>query len=506
MGEARLKIDGKTVALSAAVTTIGRTPDNMVAFSSDSNVSRYHAEIEERAGDHWLIELGSSNGTTVNGERVTAERRLSHGDRIILGGSSEIIFESEVEQPAVASSPAAVPSAASTTVDRFIEKEEAEIRDDTEAVSKGSGKLILIAGAICGLAVIFVAAAALIYFTRGSRCDAKAVITKPEPGETIIEPVDIEVDAENTGCISKAVFLLDGVQIAAVNDEPYTASIDPASYPELADGFEHNLQIVLIDENGEQMVQPGQVLLAFETRKVEKPVTKPEITKADSEPEKPASGKQPSLMDTAQMMQRLAKQFPGNYDVSDKQLVQEVQKRAPEYAQEGFFARAAQYRDAINVAYVREQNLNAAMGFLLAMSRSKFNPTKQGQDEGLWQMSNEFVTANAYNGQCGTETLSDASQSCAAKASAIYMKAIVFGVFDGDVLYSVAAFGRSPQDAGAWKASLPANRTNIGNVLKSPQDRDRLVRFFAAGIVAENPHKFGLTKDRPLSELYRLTM
>jgi transposase len=86
------------------------------------------------------------------------------------------------------------------------------------------------------------------------------------------------------------------------------------------------------------------------------------------------------------------------------------------------------------------------------------------------------------------------------------MKAIVFGVFDGDVIYSAAAFGKSPQDAGAWKATLPANRSDIWNSIKTPAEREQIVRFFAAGIVAENPQKFGLTKDRPLSELYRVTM
>jgi transposase len=86
------------------------------------------------------------------------------------------------------------------------------------------------------------------------------------------------------------------------------------------------------------------------------------------------------------------------------------------------------------------------------------------------------------------------------------MKSIVFGVFDGDVLYSAAAFGKAPADAGVWKASLPQNRSDIWNSIKTPQEREQIVRFFAAGIVAENPQKFGLAKDRPLSELYRVTM
>jgi transposase len=140
------------------------------------------------------------------------------------------------------------------------------------------------------------------------------------------------------------------------------------------------------------------------------------------------------------------------------------------------------------------------------MSRSKFAAGKQGNEEGLWRMTNEFVTANAYNGLCGAETLSDKSQNCAAKASALYMKAIVYGVFDGDLVYSAAAFGKSPQDAGVWKASLPANRADFWNAVKTQPEREQIARFFAAGIVAENPQEFGLKKDKPLSELYRITM
>ena len=140
------------------------------------------------------------------------------------------------------------------------------------------------------------------------------------------------------------------------------------------------------------------------------------------------------------------------------------------------------------------------------MRRSQFNPAKQGNDEGLWRMANDFVAANGYNGLCGTETLSDTSQSCAAKASALYMKAIYYGVFDQDLLYSVAAFGKSTGDAGEWKKTLPQNRSDIWNSIKTPSEREQIVRFFAAGIVSENPQKFGLTKDQPLSVLYKVTM
>jgi hypothetical protein len=524
MTNARVKFNGFETELSDDITTCGRAPDNVVAFTDDANVSRYHAEIEERADGYWIIDLNSSNGTTVNGESLHGERPLNDGDRILLGGSSEIEFylgpkPSGTEDPTSGDgkgiadisfgSPSAVPNidapANADAISGGIETEAAQ-------VSASSKNLLVIAAIVCGVALLCVGGASLaLYFGRGSKCDAKAVITKPEAGDTIANPTEVEVDAENTGCVARAVFTLDGLEIASADSEPYATTLDPKDYPDLADGLGHDLQIVLIDKDGQQIGQPAPVQLAFETRAIEKPSPSPggtgTTTTGNQQSQTGSSSLAVTLLDVQQMTTGVIRQFRGNltYNIANRQFLQEIQKRTAEYAQEGFFDRAAQYRDAINVAYVREQNLDAPLGFMLAMSRSRFIPTKQGDNEGLWQMSNAFVTANAYNGLCGTETLSDASQNCAAKASALYMKAIVYGVFDGDVVYSAVAFGKSPAEASAWKTTLPQNRSDLWNVIKTPQEREQLVRFFAAAIVAENPQRFGLKKDHPLSELYRVT-
>jgi hypothetical protein len=304
------------------------------------------------------------------------------------------------------------------------------------------------------------------------------------------------------------VFTVDGQEFSSA-EAPFTATIDPKEFPELSDGVDHSLGVLLIDEDGSPIGENAPVMLAFETRAVTKPPTNTQITQTNTEqPGKTSGTKQVSLIEVQEMTKRVAQQFAGKnaYNVSNKQFLTEVQKRTAEYAQEGYFERAARYRDAINVGFVREQNLDPSLGFLLAMSRSKFDPARHGSEEGLWRMNTEFVNSNAYNGLCGGESLSDPSQNCAAKASALYMKAIVYGVFDGDLIYSAAVFGKSPQDAGVWKATLPANRSDVWNSIKTPQEREQLARFFAAGIVAENPQRFGLKKDRPLSELYRVAM
>lgn len=512
MPASTIKLNGREFTSGSGVITIGRTPDNDVSFPGDSNVSRYHAEIEIDHGHYRLIDLKSSNGTTLNGNSVSSGVDLSDGDKIVLGGSSDIavaIRKPGDEKPAQAQvETQAVTNAPSVSVPPV--SHAASALPDAE-ITSSSFRPILLIGAVCVVAVLLVAGAgAAYYLTRGPSCDATIKIVSPEAGETIIEAATIEVDVSNSSCVGRVIYTIDGIEFAVKEEQPFDAAIDPKEFPELADGFDHSLAVMLEDLDGNPLGQPSPILLAFETREISKPPANTDIADAEPQPKQPdqPKGKEVSLIEVQDMAKRLVKQFSGNYayNVSNKQFLQEIQKKTAEYAQEGYFERASRYRDPINVAYAREQNLDAALGFMLAMSRSRFNPEKQGSDEGLWRMSNAFVTSNAYNGLCGTETLSDPSQNCAAKASALYMKAIVFGVFDGDMIYSAAAFGKSPQDAGAWKASLPANRSDLWNSIKSVPEREQLIRFFAAGIVAENPQKFGLKKDRPLSELYRLTM
>ena len=97
MAQAKLKYNGNETNLFKGVTTIGRTSDNFISFPEDSNVSRYHAEIESRENDFYIIDLDSSNGTTVGGARVSGEKLLKNGDRIVFGGTSKIEFFIEKE-------------------------------------------------------------------------------------------------------------------------------------------------------------------------------------------------------------------------------------------------------------------------------------------------------------------------------------------------------------------------------------------------------------------------
>jgi pSer/pThr/pTyr-binding forkhead associated (FHA) protein len=50
---------------------------------------------------------------------------------------------------------------------------------------------------------------------------------------------------------------------------------------------------------------------------------------------------------------------------------------------------------------------------------------------------------------------------------------------------------------------MPADRADFWKIIKDTKQREQVVKFFAAGIVAENPQKFNLKKERPLFELYK---
>ncbi len=83
--------------LSQPVITIGRSLDNDIRLQS-SRVSRHHTRVEIDEGDAWIIDLGSANGTLVNGERVD-RRLIDIGDKITIGGVDLVVEAPEPTAP-----------------------------------------------------------------------------------------------------------------------------------------------------------------------------------------------------------------------------------------------------------------------------------------------------------------------------------------------------------------------------------------------------------------------
>ena len=77
--------------LDADETTIGRWPDNDVVIA-DRWISRHHALITRRGLRYVVKDLGSKNGTFVNGQRLTGPQELEDGDRIQVAPNYQFSF------------------------------------------------------------------------------------------------------------------------------------------------------------------------------------------------------------------------------------------------------------------------------------------------------------------------------------------------------------------------------------------------------------------------------
>ena len=85
--------DGRDVSLEQAVTVIGRSSGCDIVVD-DPNVSRRHAEVRRLGDGYSLVDLGSTNGTEVNGQRV-GETSLMNGD-VIGVGTTRLTFERRI--------------------------------------------------------------------------------------------------------------------------------------------------------------------------------------------------------------------------------------------------------------------------------------------------------------------------------------------------------------------------------------------------------------------------
>ena len=67
--------------------TIGRAGGCAIVVPDDTFVSQVHARLSERDGGLWIEDVGSTNGTFVNGERIETPVKLRKGDRVQMGAT-----------------------------------------------------------------------------------------------------------------------------------------------------------------------------------------------------------------------------------------------------------------------------------------------------------------------------------------------------------------------------------------------------------------------------------
>ncbi len=120
-----------TLKLTDNVTSLGRHDDCVIRIKS-AQVSRRHCELYEVGGQLMLRDLGSSNGTYVNGKRVTGEQSLKHGDELTVGAVT--LGVSKIGKPTspLPASPESKPKAGDTAVVEAIVDESPDDDDDEE--------------------------------------------------------------------------------------------------------------------------------------------------------------------------------------------------------------------------------------------------------------------------------------------------------------------------------------------------------------------------------------
>jgi pSer/pThr/pTyr-binding forkhead associated (FHA) protein len=83
--------DGSVRSISSRWFRIGRDNDNDIVLDDDTYVSRYHAWITFERDHFWVEDLGSTNGTLLNGAPLQRRELLASGDKIKIG-ESEMTF------------------------------------------------------------------------------------------------------------------------------------------------------------------------------------------------------------------------------------------------------------------------------------------------------------------------------------------------------------------------------------------------------------------------------
>ena len=84
--------EGDELTLNSSALRFGRGSDNDVNLARDEYASSRHARVEPRRDGVWVEDIGSTNGTYLNGIRLTSAKRLAPGD-VVRIGETELRYE-----------------------------------------------------------------------------------------------------------------------------------------------------------------------------------------------------------------------------------------------------------------------------------------------------------------------------------------------------------------------------------------------------------------------------
>jgi pSer/pThr/pTyr-binding forkhead associated (FHA) protein len=486
--------------------SMGRASDNAICIK-EATVSQYHAVIEKHGDDFWLIDLNSHNGTTVNGISISSEYKLQNSDLISVGMTS-ITFRSVEDASHQNKNKLSIESVPETELP--LEAEDNAAYEATEsAVSTSQSRTILITTVAAGL--VLLSAIALVVTKSISGSSGTAYIVSPQTGSTISGPEIIRIEVENEDEVDEIIFMLDGVEFAVAEHPPFDAQLDPAQlqsrFRNLSNG-NHVLTVTVLDKEGNRTPQPDTILLAFNgsTETKGKEETASGETGTGEQVRLPQRGN----ADMAALARNLATAVSGkSWHNFDGEFTDQIRRRTGDYCFNSV-EDASRYRRQVGNAF-SSKGLPPALGFVMAISESRFKENTASQSIGFWRVPRDIALEQGYIAPDETSSsLNDPKRS--AEIAASYLNDLVnaFGGLDG-FMYAIACYGMPLGQVAEVRTRLEqidpqaTERRDFWRMVKAGIIRrdgsDRVARFFAAGIVGENPQAFGLS-GQPLSSIY----
>jgi hypothetical protein len=332
------------------------------------------------------------------------------------------------------------------------------------------------------LIVIVIVLTLIKLVTAGGDCGTVKIVS-PQAGATISEPVKVLVEADQPACVSGVSYSFAGMEFARPETEIFETKLDPRALrekfpdlpdlPNLVDG-DYELSIAVETQTGRMDAEADSIRV-----RIEFPDPAAEI----------------ALEKIRGMAEKLATRINqrGEIFVFDDEFLSQVRSATRTYRTDMFTGAeslGAEIRRTSNSVGIPSQLM-----FLLAASRSRFSTDRTiegcGVDPGG---AGAFKVPRSIMNQFGARTAVD--HETVTQVAARHLKELIQGQRD-DFIYAVACFGEPSARIGdIFQRNDQQARRNFHDLVERgeirPEESKRVACFFAAGIVAENPDKFGI--------------
>jgi hypothetical protein len=326
------------------------------------------------------------------------------------------------------------------------------------------------------LIVIVIVLTLIKLATAGGDCGTVKIVS-PQSGATISEPVKVVVEADQPPCVSGVSYRLAGMEFARPETEIFETKLDPRALrerlPDLGAG-DYELSIAVENQTGRMDAEADSIRVRIEF---------------------PGPAAEIALERIREMVEKLATRINqrGEIFVFDDEFLSQIRSATRAYRTDMFTGAESLGADIRRTS--NSVGIPSQLMFLLAASRSRFSTDQAiegcGVDPGG---AGAFKVPRSIMNQFGAKAAVD--PGTATQVAARHLKELIQGQRD-DFLYAVACFGEPSARIGdIFQRNDQQARRNFHDLVERgeirPEESKRVVCFFAAGIVAENPDKFGV--------------